>query len=263
LEQVILNLGVNARDAMPGGGTLTITTREEVVLQPKRADDGSELVPGCYIQLCVSDSGCGMDAQTKAQIFEPFFTTKAPGRGTGLGLATVYGIVKQSGGAISVESEPGRGSTFCIHLPREEGPVEPPRPAAPPVQYARTGETVMVIEDEEVVRDLLCAVLRDAGYQVFCAGSPHEALAVVDEHRGPIHLLVSDVILPEMHGPVIARKVQERHPSMKVLFVSGYSENDISDQGVLDPGIEVLQKPFSQQDLVRKVREMLEATVAV
>jgi CheY-like chemotaxis protein len=264
LEQVILNLGVNARDAMTGGGVLRITTELKVVEEGHPLDDDHALAPGEYVQLCVIDTGMGMTRDTQMHIFEPFFTTKEVGKGTGLGLATVYGIVKQSGGGISVKSEQGKGSTFCIYLPRVNAPVEPAKAAPLQVPQEQRGETVLVLEDEEVVRDLLCAVLRDAGYEVLCAAAPSEALEITRGHAAAIDLLVSDVILPEMHGPVIARMLTDLKPDMKVLFVSGYSENDISEQGVLEPGVEVLQKPFSQQELLLKIDAMLnEPAVAV
>ncbi|HEV7404698.1 MAG TPA: ATP-binding protein [Chthoniobacteraceae bacterium] len=257
LEQVILNLGVNARDAMTTGGMLRITTERKVVDPEHPLDDERALAPGEYVQICVIDTGYGMNRETQMHIFEPFFTTKGVGKGTGLGLATVYGIVKQSGGGISVKSEQGEGTTFCIYLPRVDSPLEPAKAAPAQVAHELHGETVLVLEDEEVVRDLLCAVLQDAGYRVLCAAAPSEALERTRAHAGPIDLLVSDVILPEMHGPVIARLLTEMKPGIKVLFVSGYSENDISEQGVLEPGVEVLQKPFSQQDLLLKIDAML------
>lgn len=257
LEQVILNLGVNARDAMPSGGLLRITTAIKVMDDCHPLDSDHALAPGEYVQLCVIDTGAGMNRETQMHIFEPFFTTKGVGKGTGLGLATVYGIVKQSGGGISVQSEQGQGTTFCIHLPRVDSPLEPSKAVPVHVVHELHGETILVLEDEEVVRDLLCAVLHDAGYRVICAAAPTEALELTRAQTKPIALLVSDVILPEMHGPVIARLIGELQPAMKVLFVSGYSENDISEQGVLDPGVEVLQKPFSQQELLFKIDAML------
>jgi signal transduction histidine kinase/ActR/RegA family two-component response regulator len=259
LEQVILNLGVNARDAMPRGGTLTITTSNISLPGPGLDGAQTDLAPGEYVSLEVHDTGLGMDAETKARIFEPFFTTKGPGKGTGLGLATVYGIVKQSGGGIDVESTPGEGSTFRVCLPRENQPVAV-RAELPPVTGSAAGETILVVEDEEVVRQLLCTVLGDLGYQVLCASTPREALDLVKANGPKIDLLVSDVVMPEMHGPVLARALSEIQPQMKILYVSGYSENDISDQGVIEAGLKVLQKPFTQQSLVRKVREMLDET---
>jgi signal transduction histidine kinase/CheY-like chemotaxis protein len=256
LEQVILNLGVNARDAMPRGGTLTISTENRRELDPSiEAVDAA--APADYIFLVVTDTGSGMDAETKERIFEPFFTTKGPGRGTGLGLATVYGVVKQSGGGIAVESNLGQGSKFLVYFPRAAEPIAQPQPLAP-APVSAGAETVLVVEDEEVVRQLVCAVLGDVGYDVLSAALPSEALSLVKARDGSIELLVTDVVMPEMHGPALARQLLDLRPGLKVLFVSGYSENDISDQGVVEPGLEVLQKPFTKQSLIRKVREMLD-----
>lgn len=258
LEQVILNLGVNARDAMPRGGSLTIAT-ENCASTTVPVDGQSR--PDDQVLLIVSDTGCGMDAQTKERIFEPFFTTKGVGKGTGLGLATVYGIVQQSGGGIVVESELGKGSRFVISLPRSTDPIAEVVPLAPLVP-APNVESILVVEDEEIVRNLLCAVLTEAGYEVICAASPSGALRLAKEHAGRIDLLITDVVMPEMHGPAVARLLLEHRPDLKILYVSGYSENDISDQGVIEPGLEVLQKPFTQHSLIRKVREVLDAPTA-
>ena len=214
--------------------------------------------PAGYICLVVSDTGCGMDGTTRERIFEPFFTTKAPGKGTGLGLATVYGIVKQSGGGIHVESELGKGSRFILYFPLETAAVD-----VAPTQVASSlpsanAETLLVVEDEEVVRQLMCAVLADAGYSVLCAATPEEALRMTREHEGAIDLLVTDVVMPEMPGPALAREVIALRPGVKVLFVSGYSESDITEQGVVETALEVLQKPFTKMALIRRVREMLD-----
>jgi two-component system cell cycle sensor histidine kinase/response regulator CckA len=256
IEQVVLNLGVNARDAMPAGGTLTITTSRRLPPANLLEKDDSGGTRECVV-LTVYDTGSGMDEETKTRIFEPFFTTKGPGKGTGLGLATVYGIVKQSGGGIMVESELGKGSEFSIYLPHEETPLTPLEPSLPPLDRSPHEETILVVEDEEVVRQLLTSVLEDAGYNVMCAGSPNNAIALVRGHAGAIQLLVTDVVMPEMHGPDLARLLTAMKPDMKVLFVSGYSENDISDQGVIEPHLDVLQKPFTQQILIRKISSML------
>ncbi len=257
LEQVLLNLGVNGRDAMPGGGTLTIATREIVLTADEIARRVLEVEPGHFVGLVVSDTGSGMDEETRSRIFEPFFTTKGPGKGTGLGLATVYGIVKQSGGCITVESELGKGCKFSILLPLTSDELDMPETVEPETG-THGSETILVVEDEEVVRDLICAVLSEAGYNVFCAASAEEALEAAREQPSEIALLVTDIVMPDMHGPELARTLLKLRPKMKVLYVSGYSDNDISDQGVLDAGLVVLQKPFTQQSLGRKVRELLD-----
>jgi len=257
IEQVVLNLGVNARDAMPRGGELIIRTANVRLDETTAPQISASLTPGHYVMLSVTDTGAGMDEETKSHIFEPFFTTKGPGKGTGLGLATVYGIVRQTGGGISVESEPGQGSTFRIYLPLETAPVEYPRAPAAPVEKSDNFETVLVVEDEEIVRDLVCAVLEEQGYNVICAVDGLEALEVAGNFDGTIHLLVTDVIMPHMNGHELAGKLSRIRPDMKVLYVSGYSDNDIGDQGVLDPRFELLQKPFTPQTLARKIRDVI------
>lgn len=257
LEQVLLNLGVNARDAMPGGGTLRIETRDVALTLDEITARGIDVEPGDYVALIVSDTGLGMDEETRSRIFEPFFTTKGPGKGTGLGLATVYGIVKQSGGGITVESKLGEGCTFSIFLPATASELDAPKTVAPATDN-RGSETILVVEDEEVVRQLICAVLGDAGYNVLCADSAREGLDFGRDHKGPIDLLVTDIVMPDMHGPTLAREISPLQPDMKVLFVSGYSDTDISDQGVIEPGLVVLQKPFTQESLAGKVREILD-----
>jgi len=257
LEQVVLNLGVNARDAMPRGGKLIIRT-ENVRLDWETAPQiAASLAPGDYVMLSVTDTGAGMNEETKSHIFEPFFTTKGPGKGTGLGLATVYGIVRQTGGGISVESEPGKGSTFRIYLPQESAPVDFSRTQPMPVEKSDNFETVLVVEDEDIVRDLVCEVLEDQGYNVICARDGVEALTMAEECDGPIHLLVTDVIMPHMNGHELAGKLSQLRPDMKVLYVSGYSDNEIGDHGLLDPRYELLQKPFTPQTLARKIREVI------
>jgi len=257
LEQVLLNLVVNARDAMPRGGTLRIATQDVVLTMREIAGRGLELLAGRFVALVVSDNGSGMDQETRARIFEPFFTTKGPGKGTGLGLATVYGIVKQSGGGITVDSAVGQGCTFSIFLPATDAALDVPE--APPIAGVSGGsERILVVEDEEVVRQLICTVLGDLGYDVLCADSAATGLRLGREEK-PIDLLVTDIVMPDMHGPALARELAPLQPQMKVLFVSGYSDSDISDQGVLDPALEMLQKPFTQESLARKVREILDA----
>lgn len=258
IEQVILNLGVNARDAMPTGGKLIIRTANVYLDERQARRISASLAAGDYVELSVTDTGSGMNEETKTHIFEPFFTTKGPGKGTGLGLATVYGIVRQSGGGISVESELNKGSIFRIHLPLEKRPVDNRQHAAPPVEKSGNYETVLVVEDEEIVRELVCDVLEEQGYNVLRANHGLEGLEIAEKFEGEIQLLVTDVIMPHMNGPELAEKLSLVRPTMKVLFVSGYSNNDISDQGVLEPGIELLQKPFTPQVLARRVRDVIE-----
>ncbi|HYJ04406.1 MAG TPA: ATP-binding protein [Chthoniobacterales bacterium] len=262
LEQVLLNLGVNARDAMPSGGTLRIATQQRELKGEEIVARGIDVPPGDYVLLIVSDTGSGMDDETRSRIFEPFFTTKGPGKGTGLGLATVYGIVKQSGGGITVESTPGQGCIFSIFLPATTDELD--LAELPPVEPKTNGsETILVVEDEEVVRQLICTVLADAGYEILEAESPEDALQLARERKQPVHLLVTDIVMPGMNGPALARALSEHQPSIKILYVSGYSDNDISAQGVIDPGLVVLQKPFTQQSLSRKVRELLDSDVPI
>jgi PAS domain S-box-containing protein len=260
LEQVILNLAINARDAMPSGGTLTIETAN-VDLDDAYALQHGGVSPGPHVMLAVSDTGVGMDEQTQARIFEPFFTTKRRGEGTGLGLSTVYGIVQQSGGAIWVYSEPDRGTTFKVYFPRAEQ-VQPAAAAQPDAVRLNGTETILLAEDQPEVRSIACAVLRRHGYRVLEASHGDEALRIVRAHREPIHLLLSDVVMPAMSGPELARLVQGEHPGIRVLFASGYTDDAIVSHGVLDPGVAFLQKPFTPASLLRKIRELLDAPAA-
>jgi PAS domain S-box-containing protein len=257
LEQVIMNLAVNARDAMPQGGKLTIETAA-ADLDESSAQAHIPVIAGSYMMLAVSDTGTGMDAETKARLFEPFFTTKEKGKGTGLGLATVYGIVKQSGGYIWVYSEPRHGTTFKIYLPRIEADPEPLAPKAAPVSL-RGSETVLVVEDEEAVRSLIRTVLETRGYVVIAAEAGEEALRLANAHDGVIHLLVTDVVMPGMSGRDLAQHLAPVRREMKALYLSGYTDDAIVQHGVLEPGIAFLQKPFMPQELARKVREVLDA----
>jgi CheY-like chemotaxis protein len=258
MEQVIMNLAVNARDAMPGGGRLTIET-ENVELDNAYARKHALVQPGPYVMLAVSDTGCGMDADTQARIFEPFFTTKGLGNGTGLGLATVDGIVKQSGGNVWVYSELGKGTTLKIYLPRVEKPSELPEPGAAPAELLRGSETVLLVEDDEMVRALAQAILERCGYHVLAARNVHDALRFAQEGPGQIHLLLTDTIMPGMNGPELAKRFQSIRPETKVLFMSGYTDKVISYTAALEPGTAFLQKPFTPQTLTHKVHEVLNA----
>ena len=260
IEQILMNLVVNARDAMPKGGKLTIETAN-VVLDRQYTDKVPELEPGPYVMFAVSDSGIGMDDQTRTRIFDPFFTTKDKGVGTGLGLSTVYGIVKQHRGHIAVYSELGRGTTFKVYLPLEEAEaVEQLIRPRPEVQSTGT-ETVLVVEDEAIVRDLVSEALTMLGYSILAASDPDEAVALSTNHPGPIHLLVTDVVLPKMDGKSLCSFLSLTRPEMKVLYVSGYTENFIVHRGVLDHGVHFMQKPFTVDDLAAKVREVLDNPV--
>jgi signal transduction histidine kinase/HAMP domain-containing protein len=260
LEQVIVNLVVNARDAMPNGGRIIIeTSNVELGGQPAGRHGG--VSSGWHVMLAVRDTGTGMDAETQARIFEPFFTTKGPGKGTGLGLATVYGVVNQSGGSISVDSEPGAGTTFTIYFPRVDGIPEPVEKAAglPP---SRGSETILVVEDENEVRALVQRVLEDYGYGVLSAGRGAEALRIAEQRSGPIHLLLTDIVMPEVSGPALAERLVSLRPEMAVLYMSGYTDASIIGHGHLGQGIPFIQKPFTPEALARKIRAVLDSEVA-
>ncbi|MFC1628188.1 response regulator [Gemmatimonadota bacterium] len=256
IEQVIMNLAINAQDAMPEGGTLTIETAL-VDLDEEYAATHQGVEPGEYVMLAVSDTGIGMDEEIQAQIFEPFFSTKGD-LGTGLGLATTYGIVKQHRGNIWVYSEPGLGSTFKIYLPLS-GTVPVADGIDPEsARDLRGSETILLVEDDEPVRTLAHSVLKQQGYTVLVAGSGPEALAILEEQDAPVHLILTDVVMPGMNGKILFTTAAERNPKLKVLFMSGYTDNVIANSGVLDEGVAFIQKPFTIQALATKVREVLD-----
>jgi nitrogen-specific signal transduction histidine kinase len=257
VEQVIINLAVNARDAMPEGGKLTIETAN-VDLDGTYARSHAGVLPGPYVMVAVSDTGIGMNAETLAHMFEPFFTTKEKGKGTGLGLATVYGIVKQSVGYTAVYSEPGHGSTFKVYLPRVEEAVTKAESAKRGPGLAKGLETVLVAEDEEGVRSLVGKVLESYGYKVLEVREPGEALTIVEQYAKPIDLLLTDVVMPHMSGKELATRLTTVHPEVKVLYMSGYTDDAIVRHGILEAGTFFLQKPFRPSALVQKVREVLD-----
>jgi two-component system cell cycle sensor histidine kinase/response regulator CckA len=262
IEQVIMNLVVNARDAMPHGGRILIETTD-VELGSAYAEEHVTVKPGRYVMLAVSDSGVGMDRETVAHIFEPFYTTKDSGHGTGLGLSTVYGIVKQSGGYIWVYSEPGKGSTFKVYLPRVEDPLEEIAAPQPQLHAQRGSETILLVEDEEAVRDLIQTVLTEQGYEVIPSRDTQHALQIAECHPHEIHLLLTDVVMPSMSGRELATRVSEHRRGIRVLFMSGYTDNVITSGGMLEKGLAFLQKPFPPGQLVQKVRDVLtRATLA-
>jgi CheY-like chemotaxis protein len=256
IEQVVFNLAANARDAMPSGGTLTIET-ENLELNEKHFQRPLiDKEPGPYIKLSIRDNGVGMDEETQTHIFEPFFTTKEIGKGTGLGMSTVYGIVKQNGGFIQVDSEKGRGTTFEIYLPAVEGSTEPK--TMPSHEVSPGSESVLVVEDDHSLRKLVCNILEKYGYQVQEAPNGEEALKVIAENEKPIHLLVTDVIMPGMGGRMLAERLQSQQPDIKVLFMSGYMDQTISHQDLSAAELNFIEKPFSPQKLANKIREILD-----
>jgi CheY-like chemotaxis protein len=257
LEQVLMNMVVNARDAMPMGGKMTIETAN-VDLDEAYAAQHMPVAPGSYVMLAVSDTGMGMSPDVQARIFEPFFTTKPKDRGTGLGLATVYGIVKQNNGYIWVYSEPNVGTTFKVYLPAVKDAAQSVTPKVP--TGLRGGdETILLVEDDERVRALARTLLVRSGYTVIEASEAEEALRMAARHSGPMHLLLTDVILPGMNGRLLARQLSEQYPHTKVLYMSGYTDDAIVHHGVLAQGVAFLQKPFTPAAFARAVREVLDA----
>jgi CheY-like chemotaxis protein len=257
IEQVIMNLAVNARDAMPSGGKLIIET-VNAELDESHARSHVAVKPGRYVKLCASDTGKGMAPEVREHLFEPFFTTKEKGKGTGLGLSTVYGIVKQSEGNIWVYSEPGLGTTFNIYLPRMDEPLEETRKKVTRGKLLRGGETILVVEDEENVRRLAVRILERQGYTVLEASCVNDALVLCKECKEPIHMILTDVVMPEMSGPQLAEQLVSLHPKIKVLYMSGYTDNAIVHHGVLKDGVNYIQKPFTIDGLARKMREVLD-----
>jgi CheY-like chemotaxis protein len=257
LEQVVLNLVVNARDAMPQGGKIVIETKN-LELDEVYAHQHVSVSPGRYVMLAVSDQGCGMDAETLKHIFEPFYTTKHHAEGTGLGLSTVYGVVKQSGGNVWVYSEVGRGTTFKVYLPQANEVVDARRTEVVSTAVAGGTETVLLAEDEELVRKFVRSVLEKSGYTVLEAHHGSEALRVALQHPDPIHLLLTDMVMPLMDGKLLAQRMMDLRPGIRVLYMSGYSENAVVHHGVLESGTAFVEKPFTVETLARKVREALD-----
>ena len=258
IQQIIMNLAVNARDAMPTGGKLIIET-SSVEFDARYVEKHLATVEGRYVMLAISDTGIGMDEEVRARVFEPFFTTKEKGKGTGLGLATVYGIVKQNGGFIWVYSEPGNGTTFKIYFPLARAKAA--RAIAVERDECSLGgsETVLVVEDEDAVRGLACRILRSLGYHVLESSDGKGALRIVGEYEGTIHLIVTDMIMPGMSGKELVSKIGETRPGVKSLFISGYTDNSVVHQGILDPKIAFLQKPFTVKAFALKVREVIDS----
>ncbi|MEZ4405524.1 MAG: ATP-binding protein, partial [Polyangiales bacterium] len=256
VEQVVMNLVVNARDAMPTGGKLTIETAD-VELDAGYAADHPTVAPGAYVVVSVSDTGCGMSREVQARLFEPFFTTKEQGKGTGLGLSTAYGIVKQSGGHISVYSEVGHGTVFRVYLPRVDARPETARRSD--IGQPGGTETILVVEDDERLRAAVTRILSGKGYRLLVAGDGASALKLLGEHEGPVHLVLSDAIMPGMSGPEAVREVQRCSPETRALFMSGYTDHAVLREGALQSRVNFIQKPFAPHALLRKVREVLDA----
>jgi len=258
IEQVLLNLVVNARDALPKGGKITIETCN-TVLDETYARKHVSVQPGSYVVLIVSDNGVGMDAKTQERVFDPFFTTKEIGKGTGLGLSTVYGIVKQSEGSVWVYSEVGRGTTFKIYLPRVDNGAEDEKLASVASIVPGGSETILLVEDEDLVRDLSIAILEEAGYKVISAADGDEGLRLCQQFEGRIDLMITDVVVPRMSGRELAEYLKVLRPETEVLYMSGYTDDAIVRHGILEDDMPFIQKPFLPDALALKVRELLEA----
>jgi two-component system, cell cycle sensor histidine kinase and response regulator CckA len=261
VTQILINLVVNARDAMPHGGLLTIETKN-VEVDSVTLGQHLDAPPGSYVMLGVTDNGVGIAPEHQPRIFEPFFTTKGAGRGTGLGLSTVYGIVAQSGGSISVYSEPGRGSTFCVYFRQLVEPAVPILRAVPMAERLGGRETVLVVEDDDAVREFSARALRQYGYSVLIARRAEDALLIAAEHPGTIDLVLTDVIMPRTSGPGLMNQLRELRPAARVVFMSGFTENALGHHGVLESSHPFLQKPFSPEALAKKIREALTAGAA-
>jgi CheY-like chemotaxis protein len=257
LDQILVNLCVNARDAIAGVGRISIET-QAISLDDSLRSSTAHVLPGEYVLLTVNDSGFGMDKETQTKIFEPFFTTKEMGQGTGLGLATVYGIVKQNLGSINVYSEFGRGTTFRIYLPRHAGETVEVKKTDREEITATHGETILMVEDEAVLLEINTTMLTDLGYTVLAASTPTEAVSLGEAHAGRIDLLMTDVVMPEMNGLELQQLINQSNPGIACLFMSGYTANVISHHGVLDEGVSFIQKPFTLRDMARKVRDVLD-----
>jgi CheY-like chemotaxis protein len=258
IDQILANLCVNARDSIDGVGKISIETGN-ISIDEEYCSHHADVLSGEYVRLVVSDNGCGMDKKTLERIFEPFFTTKENGKGTGLGLATVFGIVKQNNGFINVTSDPGLGTTFSVYIPRHIGKARQAVKEVNAIPAARGCETILLVEDESAILNITATILKKQGYTVLPASSPAEAIRIVKEQDGEIHLLVTDVIMPGMNGSNLAHDLQSIHPSIKCLFMSGYTADVISRHGVLEDGVNFIHKPFSLPGIAAKVRDVLDS----
>ena len=257
IEQAILNLAINARDAMPTGGKLRLSI-SNVLLDEEFARQHPKIKPGAYVRLTVSDTGCGMDAATQARIFEPFFTTKDLGKGTGLGLATVYGTVEQAGGMIAVESELGVGTSFHLYMPQTEEAIALPAPILLDTRSMAGSETILLVEDQDAIRSLLNQILERKGYTVLPARDGREALLLSEKHMAEIDLMITDIVMPQMSGHELAHKLSATRPSMKIIYISGYADRSLEQIDGASAEVAYLEKPFSPDVLMRKVRAVLE-----